>query len=159
MATWLSFSRSIMKQQEGEARWLSPRLARLPRYLEGVLMSSHMDDFFGWADFHHINLTLKVSSHCTRISPEIRFLGTFVQKSINKSKNVLLMTNMYFWRALHILLCSPTKCYDVGMLSDYPRLISPVISPTDQETYSSEVSDSDVRTITGVLSFIHLRAS
>ena len=69
------------------------------------------------------------------------------------------MTNMYFWRALHILLCSPTKCYDVGMLSDYRRLISPVISPTDQETYSSEVSDSDVKTITGVLSFIHLRAS
>ena len=53
---------SIMKQQEGEARWVSPRLARLPRYLEGVLMSSHMDDFFGWADFHHINLTLKVSA-------------------------------------------------------------------------------------------------
>ena len=97
---------SIMKQQEGEARWVSPRLARLPRYLEGVLMSSHMDDFFGWADFHHINLTLKVSSHCTRISPEIRFPGTFVQKSIKKSKNVLLLTNMYFWRALHILLCS-----------------------------------------------------
>ena len=40
------------------------------------------------------------------------------------------------------------------MLSDYRRLISLVISPADQETYSSEVSDSDVRTITGVLSFI-----
>ena len=49
-------------------------------------MSSHMDDFFGWADFHHINLTSKSQQPLHQNFPEIRFPGTFVQKSIKQDE-------------------------------------------------------------------------